>query len=409
MPVYQYKGLRLDGKATAGIIDAESPKGARLKLKKGGIYPVEVVEQSQSGEAAGQTFVRPGASPSSSLTTQDLAVLTRQLGTLLVAGLPLVEALGILIEQTEKKSVHSLLADIREQIREGKALSSALETYPRDFTGIYLHMVRAGETSGALDQILFRLADFLENQVKLKSKVTNAIMYPALMLAVGVTVLFFLMTFVVPKITAVFADLNQALPWPTRILIAVSGFLGSYWIMLLGGVVLLVAGIKRVIRTPAGRARADRLLLTLPLIGEMARMVAISRLASTLATMLASGVQLLEALDVTKRVMNNLVLEHAVEVARENIREGESIAEPLKRSGEFPPLVTHMIAVGEKSGEMEEMLRRISQIYDGEVDRVVTRLTSLMEPVMILGMGVIVFSIVVAILLPIFQMSQIVR
>lgn len=408
MPVYKYKGLQQGGKPSTGIIDAESSKGARLKLRKSGIFPTEITEERQ-GQNAAVLASAPGMSRAAALSAQDRAVVTRQLGTLLVAGLPLVEALGVLIEQSGKKPVQALLADVREQIREGKALSAAMETYPRDFTPVYLHMIRAGESSGALDQILFRLADFLEQQLALKHKVTNAALYPALMLAVGLAVLFFLMTFVVPKITAVFADLHQALPWPTLILIGISSFLGNYWWLLLGGVAALAVALRRFLRTPGGRAKADRLLLKLPLLGHLARMVAISRLASTLATMLTSGVQLLEAMGVTKRVMNNTVLEQAVEKARENIREGESIADPLKRSGEFPPLVTHMIAVGEKSGEMEEMLRRISQIYDAEVDRVITRLTALMEPIMILAMGVIVFFIVVAILLPIFEMSQMVR
>jgi general secretion pathway protein F len=408
MPVYKYKGLNQTGKSTAGIIDADSSKSARLKLRKTGIFPTEITEDRQAGAEAGLSLSRSRAG-TAILSAQDRAVLTRQLGTLLVAGLPLVEALGVLIEQSAKKSVQGLLADVREQIREGKALSVALETYPLDFSPVFIHMVRAGESSGALDQILFRLAEFLEQQQALKSKVTNAALYPALMLAVGVAVLFFLMTFVVPKITAVFADLKQALPWPTVVLIGISHFLATYWWLLLGGVAFLVATGRRMLRSPKGRATADRWLLKLPLVGHVARMVAISRLASTLATMLASGVQLLDAMGVTKRVMNNVVLEQAVEQARENIREGESIAQPLKRSGEFPPLVTHMIAVGEKSGEMEEMLRRISQIYDGEVDRVITRLTSLMEPIMILAMGLIVFFIVVAILLPIFEMSQMVR
>jgi general secretion pathway protein F len=408
VPVYKYKGFSQGGKSATGIIDAESSRSARLKLRKSGIFPTEIAEDRQARAEGGLPLVRSQAG-AAVLSAQDRAVLTRQLATLLVAGLPLVEALGVLIEQSSKKPVQGLLSDVREQIREGRAMSIALETYPRDFTPVYIHMVRAGESSGALDQILFRLADFLEQQLALKNKVTNAALYPAMMLAVGVTVLFFLMTFVVPKITAVFADLKQALPWPTLLLIGISKFLGTYWWLLLGGVAVLVAAIRRVLRTTAGRATADRWLLKLPLLGNVTRMVAISRLASTLATMLASGVQLLEAMGVTKRVMNNAVLEQAVEQARENIREGESIAEPLKRSGEFPPLVTHMIAVGEKSGEMEEMLRRISQIYDGEVDRVITRVTSLMEPIMILAMGVIVFFIVVAILLPIFEMGQIVR
>jgi general secretion pathway protein F len=411
MPVYQYKGVRADGATASGIIDAESPKVARLKLRKSGIYPTAVIEQGQlrDGEAGPAIHARSAQGRSASLSVQELSVVSRQLGTLLVAGLPLVDALGILIEQSDKKAVKSLLADVREEVRGGKALSAVLERYPRDFSSIYVHMVRAGEASGALDHILFRLADFLEKQLALKHKVTNAALYPALMLVVGVVVLFFLMTFVVPKITAVFADLKQALPWPTVVLMGISRFLAEYWLFLLGGIGLALAGVQRLLKTPAGRLAADRFLLKLPLIGDVARMVSISRLAGTLATMLASGVQLLDALDVAKRVMNNRVLERAVEDARRNIREGQPVAEPLKRSGEFPPLVTHMIAVGEKSGEMEEMLRRIAQIYDGEVDRVITRLTSLLEPVMILIMGVVVFFIVVAILLPIFEMGQMVR
>ncbi|HSA86687.1 MAG TPA: type II secretion system F family protein, partial [Nitrospira sp.] len=234
-------------------------------------------------------------------------------------------------------------------------------------------------------------------------------LYPALMLVVGVSVLFFLMTFVVPKITAVFTSMKQTLPWPTVALMSVSRFFADYWMLIVGLVVGGIILVQRFIRTDSGRMTADRLILRLPLIGDVARMVSISRLAGTLSTMLASGVQLLEALDISRRVMNNRVLEEAVEGARQNIREGETIADPLKRSGEFPALVTHMIAVGERSGEMEEMLRRVSQIYDGEVDRVITRLTSLMEPIMILAMGAIVLFIVVAILLPIFEMGQMIR
>ncbi len=243
----------------------------------------------------------------------------------------------------------------------------------------------------------------------LKNRVTNATLYPALMLLVGISVLFFLMTFVVPKITAVFASMKQALPWPTIVLMSASQFFMDYWLLIIGFTIGVLLLARRLVQTDHGRMAADRMILRLPLIGEVARMVSISRLASTLATMLSSGVQLLDALDVSKRVMNNRVLEESVEGARQNIREGETIADPLKRSGEFPALVTHMIAVGERSGEMEEMLRRVSQIYDGEVERVISRLTSLLEPIMILVMGIIVFFIVVAILLPIFEMGQMVR
>jgi len=411
MPVYQYRGFKADGGAATGIVDAESPRLARLKLRKDGVFPTEMAEQGgvPASSPAASAGVPHYSGRSQVLTTQDVAMMTRQLATLLVAGLPLVDALGVLMDQVDKKPVKGMLAEIREEIRGGKAYSAVLERYPKEFSPIYVHMVRAGETSGALDQILFRLAEFLEKQLALKNKVTNAMLYPALMLLVGVTVLFFLMTFVVPKITAVFVNLQQALPWPTVVLMTLSQWCADYWPVLVVGTIAVVVMVRRLLKTESGRTMADRLTLKLPLIGEVARMVSISRLSSTLATMLSSGVQLLEALDVSKRVMNNRILEHAVEEARQNIREGETIAEPLKRSGEFPSLVTHMIAVGEKSGEMEEMLRRIGQIYDGEVDRVITRFTSLLEPIMILVMGVLVFFIVVAILLPIFEMGQMVR
>ncbi len=407
MPVYQYHGVRNDGLAASGIVDAESSKSARQKLRKSGVYPTSLIEQQgASDHVAGQSATRVGRFRV--LSKQELALMTRQLGTLLVAGLPLVEVLGILVEQTDKKTVQAVLADVREQVRVGKSLSEAFEGYPKDFGQLYIHMVRAGETSGALDQILFRLAEFLEKQVALNQRVTNAMIYPALMSLVAVTVLFFLLTFVVPKITGVFTGLHRALPTPTVVLMAISQFLASYWWVLLVGAAIAILVVRRKIQTPAGRRLADRCILRLPLIGELARMVAVSRLSRTLATMLASGVQLLEALDVAKRVMNNRVLEEAVEAARQNIREGETIADPLKRSGEFPSLVTHMIAVGERSGEMEDMLQRIAQIYDGEVERVISRLTSLLEPIMILVMGVVVFFIVIAILLPIFEMGQMV-
>lgn len=410
MPVYQYRGYRSNGKAAAGIIDAESVRIARLKLRKDGLFPTDLVEQPPAGSSAAdsqQTTIPLGRT--AVLTPTELTLMTRQFATLLVAGLPLVDALGVLIDQVEKKPAKALLADIREQVRGGKSLSRALEAYDKDFSSIYVHMVQAGEASGALDQILFRLAEFLEKQLALRTKVTNAILYPALMLCVGVGVLFFLMTFVVPKITAVFTNMKQALPLPTVILMTISQFFAAYWPVLL--LALLGGGlaIRRYFHTESGRVLADRWVLRLPLIGDVARMVSISRLTGTLATMLGSGVQLLESLNVAKRVMNNRVLEDAVEHARQNIREGETIADPLKQSGQFPSLVTHMIAVGERSGEMEEMLRRIGQIYDAEVERVITRFTALLEPIMILVMGVIVFFIVIAILLPIFEMGQMVK
>src|SRR5215813_5164511 len=255
MPVYQYRGFKTDGAAATGIVDAESPKVARLKLRKDGVFPTEMAEQEGATRAiTTRSEAAPGASlgRSQTLTVTDVALMTRQLATLLVAGLPLVDAMGVLMDQSEKKGIKGLIADVREAIRGGASYSAVLERYPRDFSPIYVHMVRAGEASGALDQILFRLAEFLEKQLALKHKVTNAILYPALMMIVGVAVLFFLMTFVVPKITAVFASLKQALPFPTDLLMSISNFLADYWAIIVGGVALAVWAIRRAMKTDAG-------------------------------------------------------------------------------------------------------------------------------------------------------------
>lgn len=407
MPIYTYKGLNIEGRGLTGIIDADSPRSARQRLRSNGIYPTAVREHQGADAHPGPSASLPGSR--GLLGKQELALLTRHLATLLEAGLPLVEALTVLVEQSEGQASKRVLARIREQIREGKAFSTALESFPGDFAQVYVSMVRTGETAGTLETVLVRLAGYLDQQLELKNKITNAIIYPAIMLIVGVGVLCFLMIFVVPRITTVFNDVHQSLPWPTVMLIAISRFLGGYWIALLGLALIVGGGLGRVAASPVGRAHIDRLLLRLPFVGNVVRMVCISRLAGTLSAMLSNGVPVLDALDVARGVMNNQVLEQAVLRAQNNIREGESVADPLKRSGVFPPLATHMIAVGERSGTLEEMLEKVSQLYDSEVNRIITRLTSLMEPIMVLVMGVIVFFIVLAILLPIFQMNQFVR
>lgn len=411
MPVYLYRGYRTDNSKAVGIIDAESQRGANQKLRKSGIFPVNVVEQEQAQRALrqGSAFTPLSRSHTNTLPPADLALLTRQLGTLIVAGLPLVDALGILIEQSADRRLQSLLADVREQVRGGSDFSAALGNFPEAFPSLYIHMVRAGEAGGVLDHILFRLADFLEKQQALKHKVTNALLYPAVLSTVGALIVTLLLTFVVPKITTVFANMHEALPWPTVVLMAMSRFLNDHWLLLLVSTAASAAALQRMAGTETGRAAVDRWLLRLPLLGDIVRKVAVARLAATLSTMLGSGVGLLQAMEIAKRVMGNRTLESAVAQAQESVREGESLAEPLRRSGEFPLLVTHMIAVGEKSGELESLLQRIALIFEAEVDRVVTRATSLIEPIMIVVMGVVVLFIVGAILLPIFQMGQMIR
>lgn len=404
MAVFEYKGLDFRGKNTAGVIDADNPRQARSKLRQNGVFPTEVL----SAKAAAAVQAKEAFSFGQRVTLSDTALATRQMSTLLGAGLSIMEALAALIEQTENKAAKKIWVDVREGVKEGGSFADALSRHPKTFSTLYCQMVRAGEASGALDQILLRLADYLENQVRLRGKIFSMMTYPILMMVVSMLILLFLVAYVVPKVTSIFDDLNQALPLPTIILLSISDFVQNYgWL-----VFLLIAAalffLKRHIDTPEGREKYDRVSLKLPLIGRVVKMIAISRFTKTLATLLASGVQLLKALEIVQEVVGNKVLEETIQEARGNIREGEAIADPLKRSGLFPPLVTHMISIGEKSGELENMLQKVSEAYDNEVENVVTGMTSLLGPLMILGMGFAILFIVLAILLPIFEVSQMV-
>lgn len=404
MAVFEYKGLDLRGKNTTGVIDADNPRQARSKLRQNGIFPTEVM----SAKAAAEVQAREAFSFGQKVSLSETALMTRQMATLTGAGLSIMESLAALIEQTENRVSKKVWVDVRESVKEGSTFADALSRHPKVFSNLYCHMVRAGEASGALDKILLRIADYLENQVRLRGKIFSMMTYPILMMVVSGLILLFLVAYVVPKVTSIFDDLNQALPLPTIILLNISDFVIAYgWLLfLLTGVAFFF--VKRHIGTPVGREQYDRISLKIPLFGRIIKMVAISRFTKTLATLLASGVQLLKALEIVEQVVGNTVLEKAIREARANIREGESIADPLKRSGLFPPLVTHMISIGEKSGELETMLQKVSEAYDNEVETVVTGMTSLLGPLMILGMGFAILFIVLAILLPIFEVSQMV-
>jgi general secretion pathway protein F len=298
------------------------------------------------------------------------------------------------------------VSKVRERVNEGASLADALGDHPKVFAPLYVNMIRAGESSGTLDVVLSRLADFTEYQVRLRSKVMGAMMYPIIMMVVGVIIVSVLFVVVVPKIRKIFDRLESSLPLPTEVLIGVSTFVSNYWWLL-----LLVVGtgtvlFLRFIRSEKGREKWDRFVLRVPVFGPLVRMVAIARFTKTLGTLLSSGVPLLTALDIVKNVLNNKLLEKVVEEARVSIQEGESIAGPLKRSKQFPPLVTHMIAIGEKSGELEAMLANVASAYDQQVESKVNTLTSLLEPIMIVAMGGVVGFIVFSILLPILKMNQ---
>ncbi|HEX7406204.1 MAG TPA: type II secretion system inner membrane protein GspF [Candidatus Binatia bacterium] len=411
MPVYAYKGLSQDGRAVSGIIDADTPKGARLKLRGSGIFPTDLTEEQRQKPRA-TAEARSGLSLARYLeriSPQELALLTRQLSTLVGAGLPLVDCLSALIEQVESARIKRTLSHIREQVTEGTSLADALKAHPRIFTDLYVNMVRAGEASGALDLVLLRLADYTENYAALRDKVRSALTYPILMAIVGSSILFFLLSYVVPKVTKIFSENKAALPLMTTVLLAISGFLQEYWWLVVGAIIAVVLSIRVSTRTPAGRLRYDRYVLSIPYFGKLLKKVALARFARTLSTLLTSGITLMQALDIVKNVVNNTVLSKAIEEARSSIREGQSIAPPLKKSGLFPAMLIHMIAVGEKSGELEQMLSKAADAYDAEVSSAVTALTSILEPVMILIGGAVVLFIVLAILLPIFELNQLVR
>jgi general secretion pathway protein F len=409
MPVYAYKGLDARGKTSSGMRDAESPRVLRRTLRKEGVFVTDISEEAErvvSGKGLRREVDIKGMFDR--IRPQDVAVLTRQLATLTKAGIPLSESLAAMVDQATSQKLRRVLAEVRKKVNEGSALADAMGEHPKVFGDLYVNMVRAGEAAGNLDQVLMRLAEFLDSQVKLRSKVQGALVYPIVMAIVGILITGMLMVVVVPKITEIFNDLGKSLPWNTQLLIFVSRITGNYWwlILIVGG--LSIYGFRRWKRSPKGKARWDRFVLRIWVIGPLLRMVAVGRFARTLGTLLASGVPVLKALEIVKHLLDNDVLVKAVEEARVAIREGESIAGQLAKSGQFPPVVTRMIAVGERAGQLESMLATVADSYDTEVELKISRLTTLMEPLLILVMGGVVGFIVFSILMPILEMNEMV-
>lgn len=406
MPIYAYKGIDAAGKKVTGTVDGENLKVARAKLRKMNVFPTDVAEAGQKVSMGGDINISRFFQR---VKPQDIANMTRQLSTLINANIPLVDALAALVDQVENPLLKETLSKIREKVTEGGRLADALRSYPKIFTELYTNMVAAGEASGALDTVLTRLADITESQAKLQSKVKGALTYPAVMAVVGVALMGFLLVSIVPKITKIFEDTKATLPLPTRVLVATSHFLSSYWYVAILFIVILFVAFNRYKKTEKGRLLIDKMMLKAPIFGEMFRMIAISRFCRTLSTMMASGVQLLTAMDIVKNIVENSVLTQVIEDTKNSVKEGESIAEPLKRSGQFPPIVTQMITIGEKTGELEVMLERVADNYDLLVDTKVSTLTTLLEPLMIIVMGGVVSFIVLSILFPILKMGQLAK
>lgn len=408
MGVYAFQGIEAKtGKKAKGYRDADSAKALRGILRREGILLTSATEEDEQKQRAKRdidlfaVFKRPNSS--------DVAVMTRQLATLVRAGIPLVESISALVEQTEKESLVKVLTAIREDLKEGTAFAKSLGEHPKVFPALYVNMVEAGEASGTLEAVLERLSDFMEDQARLKGKIASALAYPVLMTIIAALLVGVLMIGVVPKVTSIFDNLGQELPWYTAVLIAVSDFLAGFWwlvLLLIGGAIF---SFRRWVASDEGRLKWDTFQLRMPLFGRLNLLVAVARFARTLSTLLASGVPLLVALGIVKNVLGNRLLENVVGAATSSIREGESISEPLKRSGEFPPMVTHMISVGEKSGQLEEMLENVSRAYESDVETKVATLTSLLEPLVIVVMGGMVGFIALAILMPLVQMNSLVE
>ena len=404
MPVFEYTALNKLGRQERDAIEADSLDEARRRLRAQNVHVLGIdVADAETAEppALARRTIRLRRT-----RARDLAAATRQLATLLHAGMALVPALGALVEQLSGRPLAGVIAKIRDKVNQGATLATALEEHPRVFSALFVNMVRAGEAAGALEDVLLRLAEMLEKRANLMNKVRAAIAYPLFMAVVGIAVVVFLLHFVIPSIAKLFVEMNQVLPWPTVLLIWLSKFCEKYlWALIIAAGATAFAA-KLWVKTPAGRLAWDRLKLKVPLFGGLVLKIAVARFARTLGVLLASGVSILDALEIVKRVVGNAVLTNALNEARDSVSRGDSIADPFRRSGVFPPVVFHMIAVGEASGNIEEGLLNVADAYDNEVQSSVEALTSLLEPMMILVMGAVVGFIVLAILLPIFDINQ---
>lgn len=406
MPVFAYRGLSSEGRPIAGVVDADSARTARGKLRTMGIFPTDINEEMAGRPKSIRSFM---PSFGRRLPPAELSLLTRQLGTLLGAGVQLVDALGTLADQASRSVAKKMLSQVRERVREGTSLADALNAHPDIFSELYVSMVRAGEQAAALETVLDRLADYSERQQEFVSKVKGALTYPLIMMVVGTAIMGFLVTFVVPQVATIFQQNKAALPLATQWLIALSNFLTEDWLAILIGLVALVAGISYGLSTTAGRRYYDTWILRIPYLGPTVTRTVCARFARTLSTLLSSGVQLLSALDAVKLVVTNGLIREAIQKSREEIRGGHGMGQTLAASGLFPPLLIEMIRVGERSGELERLLERAADAYEKEVQNSLSQMTTLLEPVMTIVMAAVIVFMMLAVLMPIFQLSQLVQ
>ncbi|CAN5661595.1 type II secretion system F family protein [soil metagenome] len=413
MPMYAYKGLGSSGKNVAGNREAETPKLLRQILRKDGVI-VTSFELTKGGKHAKDHNATKGGLNKSvdfgsvfgGVKKTEIASFTRQMATLIRAGIPLAEALGALVEQIPNMRLKTAVAEVRANVNEGTALADALAKHPKMFDELFVSMVRAGEVAGNLDEVLTRLSEFLEGAQKLKSKIQGAMIYPAVMVFVGAGIMTVLMIKVIPEITQMFSSQGKTLPLNTRFLIGLSAFLGKNFLWLVIGMIAFGFAFTKWKGSKEGKPIWHRFVLNMPVLGELVRTINVGRFARTLGTMLQSGVPMLRSLDTAKQIVGNVHIQAAIEEAKKAVSEGESLAATLKKSGQFPPTMIHMTAVGERAGQLEQMLDRVATTYESEVDTKLSRFTALLEPMMLVVMGGAVAFIVFSILQPIMDLGQ---
>jgi type IV pilus assembly protein PilC len=395
MPNYSWKGRTRAGRVQEGVLVAESKEAAIATLRKQQIIVTAVTEK-------GKEFALPKLG--GGISNKEIAVFTRQFSVMIDAGLPLVQCLEILGSQQENRTLQKSLFQVRQDVESGSTLADALRKHPKAFDDLYCNMVAAGEAGGILDTILQRLAQYIEKIVKLRAAIRSAMVYPTAVILIAVGVVWVILWKVIPTFATLFEGLGASLPLPTRITIALSRFIGAWWWMIIGSIVMAIVMLMRYHKTPAGRRQIDGTLLKIPVLGTVLRKIAVARFCRTLGTLVSSGVPILEALEITARTSGNAIVEDAIMATRKSVEEGKTIAEPLKASDVFPPMVVQMVAVGEQTGALETMLNKIADFYEDEVDEATANLLALLEPVMICFLGVVIGGIVISMYLPMFDL-----
>jgi len=401
MPVFKWEGKNRKNMIQKGELEASDAEAVRATLERRGITPVKIKKKSKD-LFENVTFLQPRVKES------DIILFARQFSTMIDAGLPIIQCLDILHKQQENKTFKKMLKQITESVEGGSTLAESLKKFPKQFDELFSNMIAAGEAGGVLDTILKRLAAYLEKAAKLKRQVKGAMTYPIIVLIVAVMVVAVILIFVIPVFQEMFADFGHALPLPTQITVAVSNFVKSNSLYILVAIIIFGFAMNRLYQTEKGRLFLDKLSLKLPVFGILIRKVAVAKFTRTMATMLASGVAILEALDIVAKTSGNKVIEMALYHVRTSIAEGQTISEPLLETGIFPSMVCQMIAVGETTGALDAMLEKIADFYDEEVDQAVTNLTAMIEPIMMVFLGVVIGGLVVSMYLPIFKIAGVI-